>query len=216
VNPAVEGPVIAAAMTRRPSRWQTRLAGLIATYLPLLVMAMLALGSWWLVKNTPVDEGRGTDLPQRHEPDYTMRDFTVQRFGRDGTLRGEIQGDLALHYPDTDTLEIENPRIRSLAENGRVTVASARRALSNADGSEVQLLVGARVTREATGREAEIDFRGDFLHVFLNSERVRSHLPVTVTQGGTQVEAAGMDYDNLTRIVDLKGRVHAVFPGRPR
>ncbi|MGH8798519.1 MAG: LPS export ABC transporter periplasmic protein LptC [Caldimonas sp.] len=206
---------VAAPRAVRPP-WNTRLASLVSAYLPLVVMGLLALGSWWLVKNTPLAEGPGAEAPLRHEPDYTMRDFKVQRFARDGTMRTQIEGDLALHYPDTDTLEIENPRVRAIAPNGRVTIASAARALANGDGSEVQLLVGAHVTREATPQEAAIDFRSDFLHVFLNSEQVRSHLPVIVTQGATVVRAAGMEYDNLARVVDLKGRMHAVFASPPR
>ena len=43
-----------------------------------------------------------------------------------------------------------------------------------------------------------------------------SHLPVIVTQGATVVRAAGMEYDNLARVIDLKGRVHAVFAPPPR
>ena len=205
----------AASRTFRP-RWNVRLASMVSAYLPLLVMGLLALGTWWLVKNTPVAEGPGAEAPLRHEPDYTMRDFKVQRFARDGTMRTQIEGDVALHYPDTDTLEIENPRVRAIATNGRVTIASATRALANGDGSEVQLLVGAHVTREATPQEEAIDFRSDFLHVFLNSEQVRSHLPVTVTQGATEVRAAGMEYDNLARVVDLKGRMRAVFAAPAR
>jgi lipopolysaccharide export system protein LptC len=197
--------------------WPTRLAGLVSAYLPLLLMALLALGTWWLVKSNPLVEGAGVEAPLRHEPDYTMHEFTVQRFARDGSMRTEIEGDVALHYPDTDTLEIENPRIRAIAANGRVTVASAARALANGDGSEVQLLVGAHVRREATPLEAAIDFHGDFLHLFVNSERVRSHLPVVVRQGATEIRAAGVEYDNLARVVDLKGRITAVFvdPARP-
>jgi hypothetical protein len=44
-----------------------------------------------------------------------------------------------------------------------------------------------------------------------NSERVRSHLPVTVLRGGAQVNAEAMDYDNLARVLQLKGRIRAVF-----
>jgi lipopolysaccharide export system protein LptC len=192
-----------------------RLVSTAIAYLPMLVMAALALGSWWLVRSTPLPEGPLVPPPPRHEPDYSMRDFVVQRFARDGALRTQIEGDVAHHYPDTDTLEIEHPRIRAIAPNGRVTVASAERALANGDGSEVQLLHDAHVVREAVPGEAAIDFRSDFLHVFLNTERVRTHLPVRVRQGDTVVEAAGMAYDNLARVVDLQGRMHGVFvPGR--
>ena len=205
------------ALRVRIPGWQMRLVDVVSAYLPLLLMALLALGTWWLVKSNPFFEGTGAEAPLRHEPDYTMREFTVQRFARDGSMRTQIEGDIAFHYPDTDTLEIENPRIRAIAANGRVTVASATRALANGDGSEVQLLVGAHVRREATAREEAIDFDGDFLHLFVNTERVRSHLPVVVRQGATEVRAAGVEYDNLARVVDLKGRMRAVFvdPARP-
>ena len=191
--------------------WPARFGRVVMSYLPLLVMALLALVTWWLVENSPLSEGPGVVPPPRHEPDYTMREFTVLRYARDGSLRTEIEGDVALHFPDTDTLEIENPRIRAVAPDGSVTRASARRALANGDGTEVQLLGGARVTHEATPTEQAIDFWGEFLHVFVNTERVRSHLPVRVKQGATEVQASGMEYDNLARVIDLKGRMRGVF-----
>ena len=210
----------AAAAPRAPGPpvepWLSRLGRLVMSYLPLLVMALLALGSWWLVENTPVSEGPGVAAPPRHEPDYTMRQFTVLRYARDGSLRTQIEGEVALHFPDTDTLEIENPRIRAIAPDGSVTLASARRALANGDGTEVQLMGAARVTREATPTEEAIDFWSEFLHVFVNTERVRSHLPVRVRQGTTEVQAAAMEYDNLGRVIDLKGRMRGVFPPPPR
>ena len=202
----------AAAPRVRPMPWHARLVGAISAYLPIFVMALLALGSWWLVDNTPVPGGPRAPVAPRHEADYTMRDFLVQRYGPDGALRTQIEGDVAVHYPDTDTLEIENPRIRAITANGAVTHASARRALANGDGSEVQLLDDAHVVREATPEEEAIDFRSDFLHVFRNTERVRTHLPVRVRQGGTEVMAAGMEYDHLARVVQLAGRMQGVFP----
>lgn len=201
-----------AAVRRAPALpWLRRIVDVVLAYLPMLVMAALALGSWWLVKQTPVPEGPGEAAAPRTEPDYTMRTFVVQRFAKDGTLRTQIEGDVATHYPDTDILEIQNPRIRAIAANGRVTVASAERALANGDGSEVQLLRAAHVIREAVPGEEAIDFRSEFLHVFLNVERVRTHLPVRVTQGATAVEAGGMEYDHLARVIDLKPRVRGVF-----
>jgi len=197
--------------------WPARLARVVMSYLPLLVMAMLALGTWWLVENTPVSSGPGVAAPLRHEPDYSMRQFTVLRFARDGSLRTKIEGDVAHHYPDTDTLEVDNPRIRAVAADGTVTLASARRALVNGDGTEAQLLDSAHVVREATPTEEAVDFRSEFLHLFVNTERVRTHLPVRVRQGTTDVQASAMEYDNLARVVELKGRMRGMFappPGR--
>jgi lipopolysaccharide export system protein LptC len=213
-------PAVAAAPAPQPASapWYRRGLDTTSAYLPLLLMAALAMGTWWLVKSTPLFEDGRVPVPARHEPDYAMTAFMVQRFAADGALRVQIEGDLMRHYPDTDTLEIDKPRIRAFGEDGRVTVATARQALSNRDGSEVQLSGGAHVVRQATAQQAAIEFRGEFLHYFQNSEQVRSHLPVTVTQAGTEVRADSMAYDNLAGVLDLKGHVRAVIapPAEPR
>ena len=198
--------------------WTARAAALLSAYLPMLLMALLAASTWWLVKNTPVFDATPAPPVVRHEPDYTMTRFSVQRFAARGGGQARIEGDTLRHFPDTDTVEIDNARIRAVAADGRVTLASATRALSNADGSEVQLLGGAHVIREARDKDREKDreihFRGEFLHAFLNTERVRSHLPVTVTRGATQVRADAVDYDNLSGVIRFSGRMRGVFETR--
>ncbi len=191
--------------------WHWRLLEMVSSYLPLLLMALLALGTWWLVKNTPVADAERVAAPLRHEPDYEMRNFSVQRFAAEGPLRAQIEGDALRHYPDTDTVEIDNVRVRAIGADGRITYASARRGIANGAGTEVQLLGGAQVVSEATTTSAAIDFRGEFLHAFLDTERVRSHLPVTVTHGDTQVYADGMEYSHLDRLITFNGRMRASF-----
>jgi len=197
--------------------WPFRLLDLVSAYLPLLMMAVLASGTWWLVRNAPGVGAPREAAPLRHEADYTMTRFVVQRFGRDGALRTEIEGERLRHFPDDNTLEIEQARIRAIGSDGVVTVANARKALANGDGSEVQLLGDAHVVRPAHGKEEQIEFRSDFLHAFRNVEQLRSHLPVVVTQGQSVVRAEGMEYDNLARVVELKGRTSGTFitPRRP-
>ncbi len=194
--------------------WHARLLDTLSSYLSLLMMALLALGSWWLVTNTPPVEAPRIKAPLTHEPDYTMREFLVQRFTPQGTLRAQIEGDTLRHYPDTDTFEVDNPKVRAWAADGGVTDASAKRALSNADASEVQLFGDARVTRLPTATDEGLTFRGEFLHAFLKTERVRSNQPVTFTGGAAVIRADSFSYDNIERIVEMKGHVRATFPPR--
>jgi lipopolysaccharide export system protein LptC len=203
----------AALPRRQPLHW--RISETVSAYLPLLLMALLALGTWWLVKNTPVAERERVAAPLRHEPDYEMRNFSVQRFAAQGPLKAQIDGDALRHYPDTDTVEIDNVRVRAVGADGRITYASARRGIANGAGTEVQLLGGAQVVSEATPTAPAIDFRGEFLHAFLDTERVTSHLPVTVTHGDTQVSAEGMEYSHLDRLIQFGGRMRASFLPKP-
>ena len=196
--------------------WYVRFVDVASAYLPLMMMALLAAGTWWLVRNAPTVDAPRAEVAPHHQPDYVMSGFVVQRFAPDGRLRTQIEGDKLRHYPDTDTIEVDAARIRSIGTDGTVTLASANRALANGDGSEVQLIGDAKVTRPAVGKIEAVEFSGEFLHAFRNIEQVRSHLPVVVTQGADVIHAEGMNYDNLSQVVDLKGRSKATFAARPR
>ena len=188
----------------------------LSIYLPVVLMGLLALGTWWLVRNAPMPQLPAIDRPVKHQPDYFMKSFSVKTFDATGRLQSEVQGDEARHYPDTDTLEIDQVRMRSVSLDGRVTVATANRAVSNADGSEVQLFGNAIVTREPLVRKGQatlprLEFRGEFLHAWVNDERVRSNQPVTLKRGSDTFTADSMDYDNLDQILNLRGRVHGTL-----
>jgi lipopolysaccharide export system protein LptC len=207
-------PAGGAPRARMP--WHLRLRDTLSSYLPLLLMALLALATWWLVKNSPRLALPGLERPVSSEPDYTMTAFSLERFDASGRLKVRIEGDRLRHFPDTDRVEIDQARIHAFAQDGRVTLATAARALGNGDGSEMQLIGGAEVTaQDAAGQP--LVMRGEFLHAFLVTEQVRSHLPVSVSLGGTSLQAAALDYDNATRRLDLKGPIRAVLaPRAPR
>lgn len=195
----------------RPPRqaWHWHLRQAVSAYLPLLLMALLALGTWWLVQHTPRPEAPREAAAPRHEPDYTMQGFTLQRFDAQGRLRVQVQGTQMRHYPDTDTLEIDGVTIRALGADGGVTRAAARRALANGDATEVQLIGGAQVIHEASGQTPQVEFESEFLHAFIDTERLRSHLPVKLRQGNSELRVGGIDYDHPTRFARLGAPVRA-------
>ena len=56
-----------------------------------------------------------------------------------------------------------------------------------------------------------MEFAGEFLHAFVNEERVKSHKPVVLTRGGDQFSGDSLVYSNVTGIAELKGRVKGVL-----
>jgi len=185
-------------------------------YLPVLLMGVLAMATYWLVRSTPIAGSPAAVAAVQHQPDYFMRQFSVKTFGENGQLKSEVKGGEARHFPDTDTLEIDRVVIRSFDEEGQLTTATARKALTNGDGSEVTLTGDAQVLRAATvsavGKEQPaLTFKGEQLHVFINTEQVRSNLPVTLTRGQDQFKADSMDFDNRKQFVTLNGNVKGVL-----
>ena len=188
----------------------------LSLYLPIGLMGLVALGTYWLVQRTPVARGPGVAAPVRHEPDYFMNGFSVRTFAEAGRLKSEVFGAAARHYPDTDTLEIDSVRIRTFDQQGRLTTAIANRALTNSDGSEVQLFGKAQIIRDAQTNKAgqttpRIEFRGEYLHAFLNTDRVLSNRPVELRRGRDVFQAESMDYDNVRQTMVLQGRVRGTL-----
>ena len=72
------------------------------------------------------------------------------------------------------------------------------------------------VTREALSLPGEkiqprLEFRGEFLHAWTQTERVSSNQPVTLTRGNDRFTANSMDYDNLEQVLELRGRVQGTM-----
>lgn len=191
--------------------WRYRLQQGLMSYLPLLLMALLAAGTWWLVRNTPEAPARGEAGPMRQTPDYSMSGFSVTRFGPDGQVVLRIDGDQLHHFPDTDRLEIQGVRIHAIGPDGRVTDATARRAVATGDASEVQLQGGAQVISQLGGAD-RLEVRSEFLHAFVQFERLRTDRPVVVLRNGSTTHAGGLDYDHQQGRLVLNGPVRARFP----
>ena len=190
------------------------LADRISMYLPIVMMGLLALATYWLVRSTPGFEAPAPPPPVRKDPDYTMKNFSVRSFDAAGKLKSEVTGQLARHFPDTDTLEISLVRIRSFNDKGQLTLATARRALTNADGSQVELIGDAKVIREpAPGQKPteRLSFSGDQLIAYLKTEKMRSDKPVVLKRGQDEFTAESMSLDNNSQVVELRGRVRGTL-----
>ncbi len=209
------GPVVAPAggERRRAMPWHLRLRETLSTYLPILLMAALALATWWLVKNSPKPPGEVAPRAVSAEPDYTMSGFALERFAPDGRLVLRIEGAQMRHYPDSDRIEIDGAVIQAWSPAGRLTRASAARAVGTGDGSELQLLGGAEVVGEdAAG--VPLLIRSEFLHAFFIDERVESDRPVLVRHGATELRADGLLYAHASQRLELKGPLKVTLTPR--
>ena len=90
------------------SRWWDQMS----IYLPVLLMMLLALASYWLLRATPIPEEPGPKPEVTHEPDYFMQRFSVKVFEPSGTLKTELYGTAARHHPDVGTLVVDAARVR--------------------------------------------------------------------------------------------------------
>jgi lipopolysaccharide export system protein LptC len=207
-------PVTLSAPAGSPRRtrlaWSLRLRGLLGTSLPLLLMALLALGTWWLVKNSPKSPTARPAAEVTHVPDYTVDHFTVERFDATGRRVLRMEGEHLRHFPDTDEVEVDTVRLVATGPDGRLTQATARLGVAAGDGSVVRLEGGAQVVSSAASG-VPVEIRGEHLLAQVRAQRVLADRPVEVRQGQSVFTADALEHDQAKGQLLLKGKVRGTF-----
>ena len=195
---------------RAPAPWPVRLREGMVSYLPLMLMVALALGTWLIAKNTPGLLASSGPAAVKHEADYTIDQFDMQRFDPTGALKVEIQGEHMQHFPDDDIMEVEQIHVVSTQPDGRRMIATALHGRARGDGSEIWLDGQAQVVTEADD-QLPIQMNGEHLHALPKQRLVDSKSMVIVRQNDSEFNADSLEYDDNTRVLTLHGNVHALM-----
>lgn len=191
-----------------------RLLDRLALYLPAVLMAFFALGSWWLVRSLPSFFAEPKSTQVRQDPDYFLEGFSVKSFDSTGRLTRELSGDRAQHFPDTDILDIRNVLMRGQNQEGARVNASADRALAKGDGTQVTFLGDVQFTQPATMRgtqlQAATQIRSQEIKAFVKEERLVSDVPVEIRRGPDLFTAERMQMNSKTGEYELSGKVRGV------
>ncbi len=208
-------------MTTPRRRWQDAVSRL-SIYLPIMLMGLLALASYWLLRITPEPPAPEPERAVTEHPDFYIRGFAIKAFDERGRLKSEVRGIEGRHYPYNETLVIDKARIMSISEKGLVSSATANQITSNDETTDFLLEGDAVVVRQA-GRDDKgrlvprVEFHGPVLRVLTEpQERIMSDQPVLLIRGNDQITADSLDYTgDESRVADLEGRVNATFAPRP-
>ena len=183
----------------------------LSTYLPLIVMALLASASWWLVRSVPTLMAPATQKPVRQEPDYRLANFSAKTFDARGRLTREISGDKAQHYPATEEMHIAQVRIFAANDQGSSMNARAQQGIATDDGKKVTLTGDAVAIRPAFNSRPRIELKSDRLVALPEEDRVVSDEPVRIVRDRDVFTATSMDFNSNTGFYDLRGRVRGTL-----
>lgn len=183
-------------------------AGRAATLFPLLLAGLLAGMTYWLeMTSRPPTDAR--DGKSRHDPDYFVEDFTVRRFGPEGSLQHTLHATSMRHYPDDDSTIVVAPDL--IWHRAPVTRTTAREAQLDSEGKHVQLIDDVRIVRAGVQGRPETVLTTSRLDLWPDDERASNAVPVTIVQGRSRVDGSRLQADNKTATYVLSGPVDGLF-----
>lgn len=183
--------------------------------LPLIVLGLLAMGSWWLVRSMPELLSATTTSTVRQEPDYTLENFSFRAFDATGRMTHELHGEQAKHYPASDELYIQNVRVVSISETGSRINAQAMQGIATGDGKQVTLIGEAQAIRPALGELPRLELHGERLLALVEEHQLLSSDPVKIIRDQDVFTGNSMNFNSDSGAYILQGRVRGVLAPQP-
>lgn len=187
--------------------------------LPLLIMATLAAGTYWLVKRTLPDLPPQVEAPKRHTPDYFIEHLAATALSETGQTKYRFRAQKITHFEDDETAEVVRPAVRAYSQGQPSTTAEADFGVLSGDASILDLAGHAVINRDAGVDEKKsppMQAHSEKFRVFLNEDKITTDQPVVLQHGGSVMTANSMSYDNVPRAVQLTGRVRGQIEQAPR
>ncbi|MBU6492892.1 LPS export ABC transporter periplasmic protein LptC [Pandoraea sp.] len=176
-----------------------------------VLLAALASSTYWLVQRTLPSSQPSPDQPKHHTPDYYADNISISMLSATGQTQYRINAATMVHYEDDSTTSVTRPAIRAFTPGQPEVTATALRGTINGDDSVVDLYDQAVITRAPDATDPGMKATSQHFQVLVNDDIVRTELPVQLTRGQSVMTASGMNFNNVTRVLQLLGSVRGTI-----
>jgi len=211
--------------TKQEAFKSSMLRGLLRL-LPLLIMGILTLLTFWLVQKSTPPEKSTIEQVRLHEPDYTITNGALSTLNELGNTKYRILGSKVIHYDDDATIDITTPRMRLFqAEKPPVTVKADKGHLDG-DLTILDLYDHAEILRPPQAATAtqpallRLLAQSSYFKVLINDDIIQTDKPITLEQGMSVINSTdGGTFNNVEQsmvlIGQVKGRIERLPRGTP-
>jgi len=187
-----------------------------AALLSLLLLAVLAGGSYYLAEMSRRLATGPAPAELRHEPDYFVERLVFTRVNAEGDPAFRLSAERMVHYPDDRSTEYRNPEVVSLDPAKPLLRLVGDTGTSSADGVETHLRGNVVMTRAAGGGDPAMTVRTDHVVIYSDTEIARTDRPVVIERGGSTLTGVGMEFDNSARSLTVDSRVRGTWQPAPK
>lgn len=179
----------------------------LRNWLPLLPLVLLLAGTYWL-KQQVGPRLIQPDNSKRHDPDFIVSDFNATTLDEHGKPHHRLKAHEMRHFPDDDSLHLEQPEIISLVPDRPMLRTTAQTGVSY-HREEAILRGDVRIVRAANATTSERVFTTTYLRVLPTQDWAETDRPVTMSDAHNLINAVGMTMDGKTHITKLLAQVRS-------
>lgn len=186
-------------------------ANRVRLFVVIALLAVLALGSFWVLEVMRRDaESVGSAAP-KGEPDYTVEKFSFVRMSQTGQARYNISGARLTHYPDSDSFEIQQPVLHDLSNGQAPLTLHAERAIVEHVNNRIHMYDNVQMDRPASPKNEHFHLESEYLLILPDDDIVQTDKPVAITFDTSHLTGIGMFLNNATREFRLSHNVRGTY-----
>ncbi len=185
--------------------------GRLHYFILLLLVILLAIISGWIFDSFDKKES-GSKQTRQHVPDYFLREFEATSMNSKGEPAYRTMATLLQHYPDDNSMQLQQPRFWLYQKKQPAWYATALQATDYPQRGELQLAgkVQLRQLNPAAHR-SPLQLEGEQLVIQADKNRLYSTEAVTLRQGNNTIAAIGMRADLKQQQLEFLSRTRTRY-----
>ncbi|MDP2759576.1 MAG: LPS export ABC transporter periplasmic protein LptC [Sideroxyarcus sp.] len=191
-------------MTPRPT-----LLDKLRGWLPLSLLLLLLLGSYWL--HLQVQPLQPTVAELRHDVDFVVDRLSSTVLDPQGTPLFVLFTEKMWHFPDDDSTHLQQPHLTRFFGDRPPTEITALRGELSRHGDDAFLRDAVEVLHHSGNGARERRFQTEYLHVQPDRGWAETDRPVRLLDRHYTIDAIGMELDENARTVKLLTQVRGTY-----
>ena len=195
----------------------------ILRMMPLILMGILTLITFWLVKKSNAPEGEVLERVRLHEPDYVITNGTLSALNEAGNTKYRVLGKKVIHYDDDASIDIATPRMRLFQLDKAPVTVKADTGHLDGDLTILDLIDNAQIFRPAQAATAtepatlRMLAQSSYFRVLINDDIIETDRPIRLEQGMSVMNSnVGGSFNNVDQSMVLSGQVRGRIERLPK
>lgn len=176
--------------------------------LVLLIVLAIALVSRWLLTAVETPNKR-ISAEARHDPDYYMVNFKITVYQPNGKPAYHLDAAHMNHYPDDDTMTMQQLNLDYRDENNQNWSTSANKGIAYQNIEVLRLDGNVIITGQGTQSNQPITIATQSLRIDLPHKYASTDAPVKISSKNSTITAKGMEMDmaagHLSFLSEVRG-----------
>lgn len=180
----------------------------------LLLIILLAIASGWIFESIDISPTL-TKEKLRHDPDYFLKNFTATTINKHGKQAYQIKAQHLEHYPDDDSMKLQQPLFSFYENNIKVWTAQANQAVILQANEKIHL--SGQVILKQIASEKDLSpaiLTAEQLTIEVAKNLAHTKTKIKLQKGHDLIHAIGMRADMSTNRIEFlqKTRSQYVLP----